>query len=83
MQVSSEGQIHHCFGVNHGWCLMGSGRSSWREGVVLIPVEDGCFCPQDLPSELRAKLERRIQLESLRSKWRQRKSSFRASGIAP
>lgn len=67
-KAGSEGQSHHCLGVNPGRvsrglseALIAGGGSSCSHQRMLGP--------QGLPPEPRDPLERRTHLESLRSEW--------------
>lgn len=71
LQVGSESPMDHFLGVKHGWA-QGSPYSLRK----VVSVRGGNFCSFGLPPEPRDELERRNQPESLRSNWRQWKSSF-------
>ena len=61
--------------------LAGSGQMTLLEKVISVPIR-GCFALRVfLLPEPKDKLERRTQIESLRSKWRQPKPSFNATEL--
>lgn len=65
--------VKHC----HGWDLAGSGHSLLLQEVVLVPISGYFVCRVFCLSCVISWKEEFNELESLKSKWRELKSSFR------